>query len=303
MKSVPEAVPRFPLMRPIELEDKALLAGLFKKYPPVISEFTFTNLFAWRHAYNFNISSIDGVFLVVSSKEDALHVFDPLGPFDTKEKTIKKCSLTWEDNRVLRFIRLPEKTAGLFKKADGLRLSEDRDDFDYVYLTEDLIGLKGRDFDGKRNFIKRFKDNNSFMYKKLLEDDVKECLSFQEEWCMAKDCQHTQGLTKERQAMREMLDNFEYLGIQGGMIEIDGKVEAVALGEPLDLETFVVHVEKANGSFIGIYQAINQLFCNKEAGGYKYVNREQDLGVSGLRQAKESYHPHHMVKKYTLVAD
>ncbi len=298
-----KAVPEFPLMRPIELEDKALLAGLFKKYPPVISEFTFTNLFAWRHAYNFNISSADGFFLVVSLKEDAFQVFDPLGPFDTKEKIIRKCFLTCKDNKVLKFIRLPEKTAQLFKKAGGLRLSEDRDDFDYVYLTEDLIGLKGRDFDGKRNFIKRFKDNYSFMYKKLLEDDVKECLSFQEEWCLAKDCQHTQGLTKERQAMREMLGNFEYLGMQGGMIEIDGKVEAVALGEPLDPKTFVVHIEKANGSFIGIYQAINQLFCHKEADGYKYVNREQDLGVSGLRQAKESYHPHHMVKKYTLVAD
>ena len=299
MKTVPE----LPSMRPIELEDKPLLAGLFKKYPPVISEFTFTNLFAWRHAYNFNLSSMDGSFLVVSLKEHALCVFDPLGPFEDKENIIRKCFLTRKDNKVLKFIRLPEKTAGLFKKTDGLRLSEERDDFDYVYLTEDLIGLKGGDFDGKRNFVKRFNEKHSFMYKKLLEDDVKECVSFQEEWCLVKDCQHTQGLTKERQAMSEMLDNYKYLGMQGGMIEIDGKVEAVALGEQLDPETFVVHIEKANGSFIGIYQVINQLFCQREAAGYKYVNREQDLGVPGLRQAKESYHPHHMVKKYTIVAE
>ncbi|OIO36053.1 MAG: hypothetical protein AUJ74_03915 [Candidatus Omnitrophica bacterium CG1_02_44_16] len=288
-------------MRPIELDDKALLTGLFKKYPSDISELTFTNLFAWRHAYNFNLSDAGDFLLVVSLNKDLFQVFDPLGPFDTKEKCVRKCFSVCGSNTELKFIRLPGKTAEIFKKAGGLRLLEDRDDFDYVYLAQDLIGLKGRDFDGKRNFIKRFKDNNSFMYKKLLEDDVKECISFQEEWCLAKDCQHTQGLAKERQAMREMLANFEYLGMQGGMIEIAGKVEAVALGEQLNPETFVVHIEKANGSFIGIYQATNQLFCDKEASGYKYINREQDLGVPGLRQAKESYHPCHMVKKFTLV--
>jgi len=300
MKPDTKAVPEFPVIRPIELQDKELLSGFFKEYPPLISEFTFSNLFAWRHAYNFNISKADDHLLVISLKDDAFHALDPLGPLDTKKNTIRKCFSVVRGSKRLEFIRLPEKTAELFKKTDGLRLSEDRDNFDYVYLRQDLSGLKGKDFDGKRNFIKRFKDNHTFMYKKLLEDDVKECVVFQDEWCLAKDCQHTQGLSKEKQAMREMLNNFEYLGMQGGMIEIGGKVEALALGEELNPATFVVHIEKANGSFIGIYQAINQIFCDKEAAGYKYVNREQDLGVPGLRQAKESYHPRHMVKKYTL---
>lgn len=84
------------------------------------------------------------------------------------------------------------------------------------------------------------------------------------------------------------------------MIEINGKVEAVSIGEALNTVTFVVHIEKANGAYVGIYQAINQLFCANEARGFAYINREQDLGVPGLRVAKGSYHPHHMARKYTL---
>jgi len=121
-----------------------------------------------------------------------------------------------------------------------------------------------------------------------------------DEWCLLKDCQHKDGLAKEREAIKHMLENFEYLNIRSGIIEVDSKIIAVSLGEALNSETFVVHIEKANSNFTGIYQTINQMFCNNEAAGYKYINREQDLGVPGLRKAKESYHPYKMVKKYTL---
>ena len=100
--------------------------------------------------------------------------------------------------------------------------------------------------------------------------------------------------------MQEMLTHFQALGVRGAMIEVNGKVEAVTLGEPLNPETFVIHIEKANGALVGIYQTINQAFCAKEATDFKYVNREQDLGVPGLRKSKESYHPCQMIKKYSL---
>ena len=149
---------------------------------------------------------------------------------------------------------------------------------------------------------KCFKEEFAFDYKILTKDNIRDCLFFQEEWCLAKDCQHTEGLTKEKEAMQEMLTHFQALGVRGAMIEVNGKVEAVTLGEPLNPETFVIHIEKANGALVGIYQAINQAFCAKEAADFKYVNREQDLGVPGLRKSKESYHPCTMIKKYNLSA-
>lgn len=288
-------IPAFPQSRPIELGDKSVFDALFKRHPPRISEYTFTNLFAWRDAYRFRVSSLDDCLLVISQKSGS--ALDPIGPLEAKKRVIEKA---FSLDRSLRFIRLPEETAGFFEQGKGWSIEEDRDNFDYVYRAFDLIELKGQDFDGKRNFIKRFNESCSFEYQKINPENVAACLSFEEEWCLAKDCQRTEGLSAERQAMEEILKNFGALGVHGGMITVAGKVEAVSLGEALDPETFVVHVEKANGRFLGIYQAINQLFCSSEAKGFTYVNREQDLGVSGLRQAKESYHPHHMVKKYTL---
>ncbi len=293
-------VPEFPRKRPVELSDKALFDTLFKKYPASISEFTFTNIFAWRSAYQFCVARMDDLFLLVSSKDRYPDLFDPIGPAEKKKDVIEKCMSLYGEDKRIKFVRLPQETAALFKDSSRFEIEEDRDNFDYVYSTEDLIHLRGKDFDGKRNFIKRFKESYGFSYKRATKDNIDACLSFEEEWCLAKDCQRTEGLKKEKEAVTEILENFQFLGVKGGMIEIGGKIEAVSLGEALNHETFVVHVEKANGRFIGIYQAINQMLCSHEAAKFKYVNREQDLGVLGLRKAKESYHPRMMVKKYTL---
>lgn len=292
-------IPLFPDMRPVVLGDKDLFDRLFREYPPQVSEFTFTNIFAWRRSYRFCVSCLNDCVLIISAKDTrSLDIFDPVGRPAQKKSVVEEVFSSTAG--CAKFIRVPEATAGLFMGRDGISVEEDRDNFDYVYSARDLIELRGRDFDAKRNFIRRFKESHQFKYEKITGANLEKCLSFEEEWCLVKDCQHVEGLTAERGAAREMLAHIEDLGVCGGIIEINGKVEAVALGEELNPETFVVHVEKANGSYAGINQAISQIFVSNEAGRYLYVNREQDLGVPGLRKAKESYHPHHMVKKYVL---
>jgi hypothetical protein len=88
------------------------------------------------------------------------------------------------------------------------------------------------------------------------------------------------------------------LNVFGGAIYVDGCLEAFALGEKLNENTAVVHFEKANPEIRGLYQLINQWFCKNVLQGFTYVNREQDLGSEGLRRAKISYRPHHMVEKF-----
>ncbi len=292
------SVPIFPESRPLALEDKAVFTTAFKKFTPVISEFTFTNLFAWRHAYGLCLSQLGNALLVISRGKTRTFIFDPIGPPAIKRATIEQCFALGGPETV--FARLPQVTADLFKSNASFRIEGDRDNFDYYYRVKDLIELKGRGYDGKRNFIKRFRESYAYEYRPLTPDSIRDCLSFKEEWCLAKDCLRSEGLTREKEALEEMLHHFQELGVAGGMIEVNGKVEAVTLGEALNPKTFVVHMEKANGSLVGIYQAINQMFCASAAASYHYVNREQDLGVEGLRQAKESYHPCGMVKKYTL---
>jgi hypothetical protein len=110
-------------------------------------------------------------------------------------------------------------------------------------------------------------------------------------------------LANESVAIKEAFTHFDDLGVKGGAILIDGKLEAFTLGEPLNRETVVIHIEKANPAYEGLYPMIHQAFLEQEWSEYTYVNREQDLGEEGLRKAKESYFPHHMVHKYKVTPE
>ena len=298
VKMIP--IPEFPKYRKIELEDKPIFDDLFKKYHPLISDFTFTNLFTWRYAHKFHISNIGDFVLVISLKDNNWRIYDPIGPIEKKKEIIKRCFSLLPATDTVRFVMLLDIVAELFRRNSSYVIEEERNNFDYVYLTKNLIELKGKDYDSKRNFIKRFNEKYKYEYKRITKDDIEKCIFFEEEWCLNRDCFGIEGLEKERKAIKDMLVNFEYLKIKGGMLTINNKIEAVTLGEALNKETFVVHIEKANSDYIGSYQVINQMFCSAEAVNYKYVNREQDLGIPGLRNSKESYHPHKMIKKYTL---
>lgn len=289
-------IPLFPKKRVLELSDKPLLDALFKKYPPVVSEMTFSNLFAWRQAYGFCLSKTGEAVLVVSEENGVLKVFDPLTAPANKKEALVQAARARKD---VQFIRLPQETADMLKTDSLFSVKEDRDQFDYVYRSRDLAELAGKPYDAKRNFVRRFKEQNSFEFLTLTQEHLQECLFFEDEWCQARDCQGTEGLKKERQAVHEMLTHFEQLDVTGAMIRIQGKIEAVTLGEAMNHQTFVVHIEKANGALTGIYQAINQMFSRRaESLGFVFINREQDLGVPGLRKAKESYHPAFLVKKF-----
>jgi hypothetical protein len=105
------------------------------------------------------------------------------------------------------------------------------------------------------------------------------------------------GLEAENTAIKTVFENYDYLRVAGGVVYVDDKLEAFTLAERLSRDTAVVHFEKANPEIEGLYQVINQWFCKEALGSFKFVNREQDLGIPGLRKAKGSYHPHHMVEK------
>ena len=197
--------------------------------------------------------------------------------------------------------RVPENllTAHLAQH-DHLVITPDRDNSDYVYLTEDLIKLEGNKYHGKKNHINKFKKNHAYTYASLTPDLVQECLALESQWCDIRHCELFPGLAGEERAIYEALTNMDHLDFKGGVILLNGKVEAFALGEQLNPETAVIHIEKANPAFEGLYQLINQEFCAHEWKDIPYINREQDLGEEGLRKAKLSYHPHHLVKKYTV---
>ncbi|MEW6040836.1 MAG: phosphatidylglycerol lysyltransferase domain-containing protein, partial [Elusimicrobiota bacterium] len=166
--------------------------------------------------------------------------------------------------------------------------------------VEDLAEMRGNRYQSKRNFANYFEKNYKYSFEDLTLPCVKECLELQETWCNMKKCIIFKSLEAENRAIQQMFANFELLGLFGVVIRIDGKIQAFSIAEKLDEDTVVVHVQKANTEFRGIYPALNRLFCSKTIKGIKYVNWEQDLGNPGLKKAKLSYHPARLLMKYDL---
>jgi hypothetical protein len=296
-------IPEFPRFKELSLQEKLILDEAFTQFPPLISEFTFTNLFIWRHTYQIKISFLQNFLCLLSDQGERSLFFPPIGEGD-----LIKCY-----QRMLRFLegkatipkiaRVPEsKVDRIDWKTTGMKVELDRDQFDYIYLAKDLIQLEGRKYHRKRNHIKQFKEKYSYQYVPLTSEWISECLRLENEWCDLRHCEATPGLANESVAIKEAFTHFEQLGVKGGAILVNGKLEAFTFGQPLNPQTVVVHIEKANPAYEGLYPLINQSFLQNEWSGYTYVNREQDLGEEGLRKAKESYFPHHMIHKYTITA-
>jgi hypothetical protein len=294
-------VPEFPQLKDLTLKDKPLCDQLFTQFPPQISEFTFTNLFIWRHAYQIKISRLQNFLCLLSEQGESSFFFPPIGEGDVIECYQNLLQYLGRKVTLPKIVRAPEAVvAQIDWKTSGMKAELDRNQCDYVYLTQDLIELKGRKYHRKRNHIKQFQEKYSYQYVPLTPEWIPQCLQLEAEWCDLRHCEASPGLLNESFAIKEAFTHFGELGVKGGAILINGKVEAFTMGDPLNPETVVIQIEKANPAYEGLYPTINQAFLEHQWSGYTYVNREQDLGEEGLRKAKESYFPHHLVNKYTI---
>ncbi len=179
--------------------------------------------------------------------------------------------------------------------------SYNRDYSDYIYLVEDLMYLKGKKFHGKRNHINQFLKNNEFTYEPMTPENIPECREMNEKWKEQNDSGDSRSLETELRAVDMAFRYFEKFGFVGGLIRIRGEVAAFTIGERLNSDTFVSHIEKAYHDIQGLYPMINQQFALNCMEGYKYVNREEDMGVEGLRKAKLSYNPVIILEKNEAV--
>jgi len=288
-------IPAYPSFRELEITDKNVFDSALADYPPEISEFTFTNLYCWKDTYQFKVSRFQDVLIVRSDEQKAPVFLPAVGRAADKPGIM----LVLQDSGG-QFIRVPEDVKRIFEGDTLVRISEDPDNFDYVYAFADLAALQGRKFAGKRNLIKKFKSNCVYEYQAVDGTNLRECAAFEETWCSIKDCDHTPGLAHERRAYEEMLRNFSAFSLHGGVLKVGGRIAAVAIAERLNPQTLVMHILKADPHLAGGYQTMLWEFLNHETENFTYVNLEQDLGVEGLKRSKLSYHPQYMVKKYKI---
>ena len=288
--------------KPLAIEDKPVFDRFFRDDPPQISEMTFTNLFMWRRHYHPVWMEREGCLLVLFRPQPGpIYGLPPVGKGDKAGALSTLCGAIGAVSREIRVCRAAEDFVTTFVDASVYDSRPDRDNSDYVYRTDDLIHLSGNKYHRKKNHFNQFVRKNDFEYRPLDGDLVEKVMLMQESWCRMRECVINPELLAEDFAVREALTCFDALSFQGGAILIDGRVEAFSLGEALNRDTAVIHIEKANPHISGIYAAINQIFCKEAWSAFTYINREQDMGVEGLRKAKESYFPHHRVNKYTLM--
>ena len=172
--------------------------------------------------------------------------------------------------------------------------------WDYVYSRESLATLKGKKLHGKRNHINKFLSQNpDYEYRKLEPSMVPDCIALYEHWSEEKDEPSVQ-LEDEKRSVFLALNNMDVLGLTGGAIYLNEKLCAFTVGERLLPQMQLIHIEKANTDIDGLYPMINQQYILHECEGVEWVNREEDMGLEGMRKAKRSYNPARMVEKYML---
>jgi hypothetical protein len=285
--------PRFPEFKPIELEDKAVIESFISRHPSAVCELNFGNIFLWRAFERSKFTLIHGnLCILCSPPSEPAYFLQPIGG-EKIEETMEAC-LSFAP----RISRVDEEFAVKFGRP--FRCEPDRDNFDYVYSAKDLICLKGKKYDGKRNRIRKFEKTHCFRYLKLVPEHMEGCRRLLDEWIGAKAA--TDGFITGvwKQVIEEAFRNFEALGLVGGAIEVEGDIAAFSIGAEFSPDTALIHIEIARPAYDGLNQLMNREFSRNSWSNFRFINREQDNGNLGLRRAKTSYHPHHMVNKYNI---
>lgn len=280
----------YPDFSQISVNMRTVLHPKFQVLAEGVSEFTFANIYLFRDRHNYRISKLgDELFVIIGRDEDESFFMLPFGLPD--EAVLKEL---FDRYRMMKAVT--ESQIQLLKRL-GYKVFEDRDNFDYLYSREELVNLTGRKFHKKKNLMNMFVKNNNCQAKPLLEEYRNDALEVLHSW----NEQHAD--SGDFAASEEALEKMWPLQLCGGIFYIDGRPVAYNLGEELALgKSFVIHFEKAvlADKYRGIYQFINQAFASILPEKYETINREQDLGDQGLRQAKQSYKPVGFVKKYKV---
>lgn len=293
------------LFQELKIEDKNILDPYFQLNYHENSHLNFTNLFMWRKPYHIEWCIEEDILFFIAEYNEEKFALQPLCTEDKFFMAIDKIRAYFaEQNLPLVFSGLEEMAVEKLKEypAGEFEFEDNRDDYDYVYNSADLIKLAGRKFHSKKNHLNSFRKNYpEAKYLPINDDIITLCKITINGWYKKRLALTPDDpfIKAERDAIIEVLNNFDALKLKGGAIFLVNKVMAFTFGEALNTDTAVIHVEKADPDVNGAYTAINQAFVENEWADMAYINREEDMGLEGLRKAKESYRPVKMIKKFT----
>ncbi len=283
--------------RDVTLADKEWARELLSYSDFIGCEYTFGNNFIWKDAYDNKIARYKDFYLIKSSGA----FFFPAGRGNLTEVIDVLKDYCKGQGEQLYFSSVPSCAIKTLSELyeNELEISADEDYFDYIYSAFDLATLSGKKYHSKRNYLNRLSKLN-FEYEPITKKNIDECFLLNERWCKDNDVENDVSKMQEQDALKKALNNFFELDFKGGILRIDGQVEAFTIGEKLNSNTFNTHIEKANTLIDGTYAMINYKFANEIVKEFEFINREEDLGEENLRKAKQSYKPCFMEKKYQV---
>ncbi len=289
--------------RPVTLADRAFFEKHYAQYPQVHSDNTFTNMVCWNLFAHYQYAYVEKNVILASTIEGTTRFRAPIGPRNPALlRSLIRLASDVSDNDPL--ILIDTDTAVWMREVcPGINLIPDRNHFEYVYLAADLASLPGRNYVTIRRQVNKFRKNCASKVEPMTSANREEVKRFLIQWCEWKGCEGDLVLAHEKDAVFFAVDHFDELPVQGLVIRIDSAISAMSVFEPLNADTALVHFEKGLPDCEGIYKAINIETAALLARNFTYINRESDLGVAGLREAKKRYHPHHMVDVYSLKLD
>lgn len=286
----------------IDLEDKKIIDPYLRESGYNLCEYCFGNLYIWQGRFKTAYTIKDGFLLLKGCFDGKCYYLMPCGNGDFISAARQLLEDAMESGH--RFImhcisceRAEELSAAF---GDNIAFTPNETAFDYIYDRESLSNLIGQKYHSKRNFINRFiYEYGEAEYEDITPQNIAECRKISDVWLRDNYSEVTEAMLNEKEAIIRLLNNFFPLDMRGAIIRINGKICAFTAGEELNGDTFVIHIEKASYDITGAYAVINNEFAKRALEGYKYINREEDMGLEGLRKAKRSYNPAFMGKKFT----
>ena len=261
----------------------------------------FGNIFIWKNIYRHEVADYKGFIIVKGLFEKQIAYFFPVGSGNIKQVIRDLAVYCANNGHSLIFKNITSKNkADLEELFPGaFSYCENRNTSDYIYLRKKLITLSGRKYHAKRNHITRFLDNPDWYYEKISEKNIDECYEMSMNWLKKyRKIENNEYYQNEINAIQTAFEYFHELEFDGALIRLNNSIVALTMGERLNSDTYVIHIEKAMPHIQGAYAIINQQFAKHLPSDIKYINREEDLGDERLRYSKLSYHPELLLAKF-----
>jgi hypothetical protein len=290
---------------PLAMDRREEYSSLFALCSEKASDYSFINIWGWSEERRYEWAFHDGLCWLRLTAGPAPVYWAPVGNWDRPDWP-EVLNELFPSGAV--FERVPQALADIWRErlGENFQLEEQRSEWEYLYSYEKMVALSGNRLHKKKNLLTQFKKLYDYTYAPICSKRIQAIRAMQEEWFQWKGCEESPGLMAENIAIARVLNHWEELpGILGGSLSIKDagggeKIIAYTVAEELD-DMVVIHFEKGLDSYKGVYQAINQIFlAESRERAFTLVNREQDMGLEGLRQAKESYGPANFLKKYKV---